>query len=182
MGEMLARISSALDLKWAMDRRKSSYVSDLEEKNRELEQASSAKTQILSTVTHELKTPLTSIINQVYILLRQQEKVGLLNKGQEGRLETIQRNSDRLKNLIDDLLDISRIESNSLVLDLIELDVKLEIEEFVGSMENLISQKQISLVLNIPADLSRVAADQLRFSQVMTRRVALRPSRETPIA
>ena len=52
-------------------------------------------------------------------------------------------------------------------LDLTELDVKQEIEEFVGSMENLISQKQISLVLNIPADLSRVTADQLRFSQVM---------------
>ena len=75
-----------------------------------------AKSLILSTVSHELKTTLTSIISQVYLLLTRRERVGPLNERQEGHLETIQRNSFRLKALIDDLLEISRIESGSLEL------------------------------------------------------------------
>ena len=82
----------------------------------QLEEVSLAKSLILSTVSHELKTPLTSIISQVYLLLTRRERVGPLNERQEGHLETIQRNSLRLKALIDDLLEISRIESGSLEL------------------------------------------------------------------
>jgi response regulator RpfG family c-di-GMP phosphodiesterase len=77
--EMLARVRSATDVKREMDRRQSAYIRDLEaknrelerafaqleQKNRELEEASLAKTQILTTATHELKTPLTSIIGYV---------------------------------------------------------------------------------------------------------------------
>ena len=79
MVEMLARVQSALVLKREMDRRKSFYVTNLEEKNQELElafselerknqeleEASLAKTKILTTATHELKTPLTSIVGYV---------------------------------------------------------------------------------------------------------------------
>ena len=83
--EMIARIGSALELKQEMERRKSGHVSDLEEKNRELElekknqeleESSRAKTQILSTATHELKTPLTSIIGYLDIVLMRQHRVG----------------------------------------------------------------------------------------------------------
>ena len=83
--KMIARIGSALELKQEMERRKSGHVSDLEEKNRELElekknqeleESSRAKTQILSTATHELKTPLTSIIGYLDIVLMRQHRVG----------------------------------------------------------------------------------------------------------
>ena len=60
--------------------------------NRELEQASLAKTQILATVTHELKTPLTSIVGYIDRML-EQDIVGVLNQRQERYLERAQRNS-----------------------------------------------------------------------------------------
>ena len=104
---------------------------ELEGKNQELEQASLAKTQILSTVSHELKTPLTSIIGYADRLLLEQEKVGPLNDRQQRYLETVQDNSRRLKVLIDDLLDVSRIESGTLELKLCALDVRREVQAAV---------------------------------------------------
>ena len=180
--EMLARIGSALNLKREMERRKSSYISDLEEKNRELEaaflelekknqeleEASLAKTQILSTATHELKTPLTSIIGYIDIILMRQNKVGPLNEKQQRYLQTAQKNSYRLKSLVDDLLDISRIESGGLELTPAELELWPEIEEIVTGMETLINDKKIDLVLDVPQDICPVLADKLRLTQVIT--------------
>ena len=107
------------------------FNQELEDKNRELERASLAKTQILWTVSHELKTPLTGIIGYTDRLLLERERVGALNERQERYLETVQQNSQRLKALIEDLLEISRIESGSLELSIAELDVREEIETVV---------------------------------------------------
>ena len=114
---------------------------ELEENNRELEQASLAKTQILATVTHELKTPLTSIVGYIDRMM-EQDKVGVLNERQERYLERAQRNSWRLKALIDNLLDISRIESGSLEFAPVELDLGHEIQEVVRSMQTQIDDKK----------------------------------------
>ena len=165
--ELLSRVRSALTLKQEMDSRRLAYV-ELAEKNEELEEESLAKTQILSTVTHELKTPLSSITGYIDRMLGQRERVGPLNKRQERYLETVQRNGRRLKVLIDDLLDVSRIESGSLELNLVELDVQAEIEEVVSSLQDQISGKRQHLVLNISTNLPRLKADELRFSQVLT--------------
>ncbi len=180
--EMLARIGSALNLKQEMERRMSGYVSDLEEKNRELElafvelekknqeleEASRAKTHILSTATHELKTPLTSIIGYIDIILTRQNKVGPLNEKQQRYLQTAQRNSYRLKSLVDDLLDISRIESGGLELTPAELELWPEIQEIVTGMRTQIDEKNIDLVLDIPQEICPVLADKLRLTQVIS--------------
>ena len=180
--EMLARVRSALESKREMDRRKSFYVSDLEEKNhqlelafielegknQELEDASRAKTQILTTATHELKTPLTSIIGYVDRMLLHRDTVGELNQKQAKYLATVQKNAQRLKYLVDDLLDTSQIEAGGLELSLLDLDVLREIEDTVQSMQSQISDKKIDLILEIPADVGRVKADRLRFAQVIT--------------
>ena len=182
MVEMLARVRSALDLKREMDRRRASHVSDLQEKNRELElafselelknleleAASLAKTQVLTTATHELKTPLTSIVGFVDRLLLRQDTVGELNEKQTRYLTTVQNNSRRLKSLVDDLLDIARIEAGSLELNLLDLNVQQEIEETIQNMQSQVSEKRINLKFNIPPDLGLVKGDRLRFSQVMT--------------
>ncbi len=173
--EMLARIGSAMDLKREMDRQKTSYVSELElafteleKKNEELEEVSRAKTQILSTATHELKTPLTSIIGYIDIMLMRQDKVGPLNEKQHRYLETVQRNAHRLKSLVDDLLDVSRIEAGSLELCLADLELRHGIDDVVKCMEDQLGDKQIQVELNIPSELGPVRADPLRFSQVVT--------------
>jgi signal transduction histidine kinase len=180
--ELLARVRSALDLKREMDLRKLTHVSDLEAKNRELEmaygqleaqnqeleRASLAKTQILSTATHELKTPLTSIVGYVDRMLLQQNTVGELNEKQQRYMETVQKNAHRLKALVDDLLDVSRIEGGTLELKLVDMDVQQEVEEVVQSMQNQVRDKQSQIVLRFPPGLGAIQGDRLRFSQVIT--------------
>ena len=134
---------------------------------RQLEEVSLAKSLILSTVSHELKTPLTSIISQVYLLLKRRERVGPLNERQEGHMETIQRNSLRLKALIDDLLEISRIESGSLELTIKEFELQQEIEDVIEGMRGQISERQLSVALDVPSGL-KIAGDSLRFTQIIT--------------
>ena len=122
-----------MNLKNEMEDRKRAYI--------ELEEASWGKTQILSTVSHELKTPLTSIVGYVDRLLLDQEKVGPLNPRQQRYLEAVHEDSHRLKALIDDLLDISRIESGSLELNVTELNVREEVEAAVRPMQLQFDEK-----------------------------------------
>lgn len=165
--EVLARIRSALSLKQETEARKCAYI-ELEEKNQELAQESLAKTQILTTATHEFKTPLTGIVACVDRLLLDRDTVGPLNERQERYLEQIEGISLRLNTLIDDLLAISRIESGSLELSLKKMQVLPGVQEAVESTQILLAEKQILVVLDIPHDLSPVKADQLRFSQIIT--------------
>ena len=141
---------------------------ELEQTNTELATASEAKTQILSTVTHELKTPLTSIVGYVDLMLLQKDKVGPLNDRQERYLERVKNNSYRLKALIDDLLDISRIEAGSLQLNIEDFEVRLEIDEVLRSLQGAINDKRVRILVNIPTGLGQVRGDRLRFYQVVT--------------
>ena len=135
----------------------------LEEQNAELERMSQAKTQILATGTHELKTPLTSIMGYVDRLLVERDKVGPLNERQEHYLGIVQSNSLRLRLLIDDLLDISRIESETLEMTPADLQAGDEITQVLETMQGLIIQKQLHLVLDVPSNLPLIRADRLRF-------------------
>ena len=180
--EMLARVGSAIKSKWEMDRRKSAYFNDLQEKswnlevaltelekkNQELEQASLAKSQILSTATHELKTPLTSIVGYVDRMLLRQDTVGPLNEKQQRYLETVGTNARRLKTLVDDLLDISLIESGCLELSWGNLDLVQEIEDSSSLLQTQFQEKQIRFSLMPSSDSpSEIRADRLRFGQVI---------------
>ena len=165
----------------SLEKRVSQRTRDLEEANRrlvaeiserergqeELQRSSQAKSQILSTVSHELKTPLTSIMGYTDRLLMRRETIGPLNDRQEMYLQTIQRNSHRLRELIEEPLDISKIESGSLELALSELHVQQEVEDVVMSLQSQFSEKGVSLKLYIPFELW-IRANTFRFSQVMS--------------
>ena len=169
--ELLARVRSALALKRERDNRKRAQL-ELEAKNQELEQVSLAKSQILSTATHELKTPLTSIVGYIERVLMHQETVGPLNERQQRYLETIQSNAHRLNDLIDDLLDVSRIEAGSFELKLVDIEVEEELLEVIRSLQNQIAEKRLSVTVNISPSVPRIKADRLRFSQVLTNLVS----------
>ncbi len=145
-----------------------SSIAEAEEKNRELERVSSAKTQILSTVTHELKTPLTIILGHVERMLGKQDRVGRLNEIQKTHLEKVHRNALQLRDLIDDILDVSTIESSSLTLNREQLDLREVIEAVAQSMQDLVSESGIRLALDLPSDLPAVTADRRRLSQVVS--------------
>ena len=142
-------------------------VESLQQANNELERASLAETRNLSTVSHELKTPLTVIMGYADRMRSQQETIGPLTEQQQGYLEKVWNSSCRLRDVIDDLEDISVIESGTLELTLAELDVRQEIEEVVHSIQTQIDQRQMRVMLEIPQDLRKVEADRRRFSQII---------------
>tara|TARA_B100000315_G_C14573403_1_gene586759 strand:- start:510 stop:1784 length:1275 start_codon:yes stop_codon:yes gene_type:complete len=186
--DMLGWVGSAMEAKPEIDHKKVTYflddpdliyprlrektvtlestLTELGEKNKELEQVSLAKTQILSTASHELKTPLTSIVGYVDRMLLREATVGPLNETQRRYLATVRRNAHRLKSLVDDLLDISRIEAGSLELTLSDLEVKQEVGEALQSMQTQIQEKQIQVSTDISPDVGPIRADRLRFAQV----------------
>jgi signal transduction histidine kinase len=156
--EVLARVRSALMLKQEVDVRKLAYI--------ELEQESLAKSQILSTVTHELKTPLTSIVGYSDRLLLRQEQVGQLNDRQQKYVKAIRDSSRELTVLISDLLDVSRIEAGRIEIELTNLEVRHKIEDIVQNVQTQLEEKQINLVRDMPPDSCEAKVDENRFSQI----------------
>ena len=93
--------------------------------------------------------------------------IGPINDTQERYLNTIRQCSNRLKDLIDDLLDVSIIESDSLELGLMDLDIEQEVKETVGSMQEQFSNKNMKLTLDFSPGLPMVRGDRLRISQIL---------------
>jgi PAS domain S-box-containing protein len=129
-------------------------------------EADRSKTEFISTVSHELRTPMTSIKGYADFLA--QGAVGPMEERQKHFLEVIRRNADRLSLLINDLLDISRIEAGKVRLDLRETQMSQLVEHVVESMMITTQSKGLTLTLSANADLPSVMADWDRLTQVMT--------------
>lgn len=165
--DVLARVRSALFLKQEIDVRKLAFI-ELERANENLAQESLTKSQILSTVTHELKTPLTSIVGYADRMLLRQDQVGQLNDRQQRYVEAIRESSQQLTVLISDLLDISKMESGRLELTISEFHLPQKIEDIIRPMQTQFDEKQIRVLTKIPTDLGAMQADDTRFCQIMT--------------
>lgn len=124
------------------------------------------KTEFVSTVSHELRTPLTSIKGYVDLVL--EGEAGELSELQEEFLGIVKQNSDRLVALINDLLDISRIESGRVHLKIEPVDLADTVADASGTFRAVLDKGQIQLVTDMPSDLPRVAADRSRIGQVVT--------------
>lgn len=132
---------------------------------REVE-AARAKSEFISTVSHELRTPMTSI--KGYTNLMQRGVVGALNGQQAHFMDVIYRNADRLSLLINDLLDVSRIEAGKIKLDLQELHLADLVMQVHEAMLVPAQNKGLALELDICPDLPLVKADHDRIIQVLT--------------
>ena len=118
-------------------------------------------------MSHELKTPLTGMMGYVHVMLGKQDMVGSLNETQERYLEIVRQCANRLNDLIADLLDVSRIESDSLVLALTDLDIEREVKDAVGSVQEQFYEKNMQIVLDFSHELPVVRGDRLRVSQIL---------------
>jgi signal transduction histidine kinase len=122
------------------------------------------KDEFISTVSHELRTPMTSIKGYTDLLVN--NKVGELNEMQRHFVSVIKSNADRLAALVDDILDISRIDSNQIKLDLQPVDLTELIKSIIPSFNNQFSEKNLTLSLKLPAEAVKVYADPKRVTQV----------------
>ncbi|RPH67606.1 MAG: histidine kinase [Burkholderiales bacterium] len=154
------------------------YSRELEQKSRELEAATAElraanerlteldrmKDDFISTVTHELRTPLTSIRSFSEILL---DEADLPVDERMKFLSIIVKEAERLTRLINQVLDMAKIESGNAEWQTAELDLREIIEESVAATSSLFGEKQIELTLDLPAGLPPVLADHDRLIQVM---------------
>jgi PAS domain S-box-containing protein len=134
-------------------------------------EADRAKTEFISTVSHELRTPMTSIKGYADLLLI--GAAGDINENQQRFLSVIKSNADRLSILVNDLLDISRIESGRVKLELKPISIEAVVEAVVTSLRARLEEKQQTLrVLMSEDDLPRVYGDRDRVIQILTNLVS----------
>ncbi|HKZ68748.1 MAG TPA: GAF domain-containing protein, partial [Anaerolineales bacterium] len=126
------------------------------------------KTEFVTTVSHELRTPITPIKGYADILLM--GMAGPLAPEQQRAIELIKTNADRLKILVDDLLDISKIESGKVELQLEPLDIVDVFTEVASHVRGRISsqEKPMTVLTEIEPDLPLALGDRTRIVQVIT--------------
>lgn len=118
----------------------------------------------ISTVSHQLKTPLTSIRMALHILL--EEKVGPLKPKQADLLLTAREDSDRLYDIIENLLNISRIESGKNVMAFRRVSARGIVQDAVEVFRGAARNKGVELTMRLPGDLPDVTADTVQIGQV----------------
>ncbi len=129
----------------------------------ELKRLEEIRKDFVANVSHELRTPISSIKGYAETLL--DGKVDNEDTVKEF-LSIIYQDSNRLANLIDDLLDLSKIESGKMKMEFEPLEVLPIVSRCVNVLEKTAKDKTLSLKLDIPADLSKILGDHKRLSQV----------------
>lgn len=133
-------------------------------------EADRLKTEFVSMVSHELRTPLTSIKGYVDLLL--EGEVGDVSEEQQEFLTIVKNNADRLVALVNDLLDMSRIEAGKVQLNVGTLDLGLLLRGVVDSLRPQIESKQQRLTVDVPEKLPPVIGDTDRVIQIVTNLVS----------
>ncbi|MFH1791725.1 MAG: response regulator, partial [Candidatus Omnitrophota bacterium] len=132
--------------------------------NEELAAMNQLKSEFISTVSHELRTPLTTVKEGVSIML--DRVVGEINEKQARILEISKQDVDRLSRLIEDLLDISKIESGKISLDRVWAPPRELIDASINSVKGVSSEKKIRINVSCGPDLPEVFIDRDRVIQV----------------
>ena len=122
------------------------------------------KRGVISTVSHQLKTPLTSMRMAIHLLL--EEKVGPLTEKQAELLVAAREDSDRLHDILNNLLDISRIESGRVQMEFRAVSPLETAMEAVESFRTAAKDQGVTLEVELPGDLPQVWADTTRVSHV----------------
>ncbi len=129
------------------------------------------KSEFVNTVSHELRTPLTSIIGYLSLLIN--EKVGKLEPQQKEFLQVVSRNTQRLTNLINDLLDIQRIESGRTPLNLRPVRLDDLIGHVAETFRVQAESKGLQFVVDLPEDgVSLISADPEKVTQIASNLVS----------
>jgi signal transduction histidine kinase len=138
---------------------------ELEDKSRQLEEASRHKSQFLANMSHELRTPLNAILGYTELIL--DSVYGEMPEKARGVLDRVQRNGRHLLGLINDVLDLSKIEAGQLTLSLADYSLKSVIQTVFSAIEPLASEKQIALKVDVAPELPQGHGDERRLTQVL---------------
>jgi PAS domain S-box-containing protein len=160
----LVIIRDITDRKRAEQELKNAF-NQLEKAHRELKKLDAAKTEFLNITSHELRSPLTSILGYAEVI--NDGLNGPLTDAQRESTEIIMRNAIQLSRYVDDLLDFTQMETGRLRLDKEICDVESIISNAVESMMSTIEEMNCKLALNVSPDLPVIKCDTRRITQVL---------------
>ena len=121
------------------------------------------KTELITNVSHDLKTPLTSIINYSDLLSKDDNTEDEVKEYSK----IINEKSNKLKVLIEDLFEVSKATSNNIELDRQELDFNSLVQQSIGEWEDKIKENNIEIISNLPEDKVMLNIDGQKFSRVL---------------
>jgi CheY-like chemotaxis protein/HAMP domain-containing protein len=138
---------------------------ELEQQRLAVEEANSLKSQFLSNMSHELRTPLNSVMALSRVLMRQARTK--LSEEEVNYLEIIERNGKNLLTLINDILDLSKIEAGRMDVNPRPFTPGLTLENMIESIAPLAEEKNIEIRREIPEDLPPLESDEIRVTQIL---------------
>jgi signal transduction histidine kinase len=138
---------------------------EIEEKSRQLEVASRHKSEFLANMSHELRTPLNAIIGFSEILT--ERMFGDLNDKQEEYLQDIYTSGKHLLSLINDILDLSKIEAGRMELEVTYFDLPAALDNAMTLVRERAGRRGIALEMTVDERLGQINADERKFRQVI---------------
>lgn len=150
---------------WEQARLLEERNAELRRANEELKRADQLKSDLVSMVGHELRTPLATI--KAFTTILADQLAGPVTRAQEEYLGVIQANIDRLSRIIDDLLDLGKIQAGRVVLSKQVIDVQAMVDYVLRSVQPLAKTKQITLELSASPSVPTVFADPDKLIQVL---------------
>ena len=138
---------------------------EIQDKSRQLAEASQHKSQFLANMSHELRTPLNAILGYTELIM--DGVYGDTPDKMRATLDRVQRNGRHLLGLINDVLDLSKIEAGQLTLSIDNYSLKQMVHDVYGAVELLAANKRIDLKVEMAGELPRGRGDELRLRQVL---------------
>lgn len=132
----------------------------------EYKELDSAKTDFIATVSHEFKTPISSI--KMSLQLLENEQVGKLNSEQKNLLDSIKDDANRLLKITGELLNMTQVESGNIQLSILPADPKEILQYAINATKTQADQKQIQFQLTCPDNISKIQADNEKTAWVIT--------------
>ncbi len=139
---------------------------EIELANKKLKMMYDMQKEFTSTVSHELRTPLASIKTAIDLVIK--KTVGEINAEQEDVLGRAKNNVDRLKRLIDDILDLTKIESGKLQMNFLVQDIHQVIQEVMEAQKDVARSRDLYLKMELDPKLPKVPIDSDRMVQVLS--------------
>jgi CheY-like chemotaxis protein len=139
---------------------------ELEARSRHSEEVDRLKNAFIANMSHEIRTPLNSVLALTQLL--REGVAGPLTVDQRKYLQVIERNGQSLLHLINDVLDLSRIEAGHLEMDAQNVDVGAQIEAVASALSPLAAAKNLDVVVKLPPSLPAARADPDRLRQIIT--------------
>lgn len=159
------RIARLQDLNVILEKRITERTEELQKANIALEKANRLKSEFLATMSHELRTPLNAIIGFAEVL--RDEVAGQLSSEQKEYLCDIHSSGQHLLNMINNILDLSKIEAGKLELSIEKFHIREAIREVLDTVSESSNKKSIRIYTHIHKDVPSIIADKGKLKQIM---------------